>query len=56
MIGTKTNKTIKELFESLYSRYQIKLEELMKGNKFVFDLSGGLLYRYNNTRLNRCRS
>ena len=45
MIVTKTNKTIKQLFESLYCRYQIKLEESMKGNKFVFDLAEGLFYR-----------
>ena len=38
IIGKETDKVIKELFESLLSRYQIGLEESVKGSKFVFGL------------------
>ena len=37
MIDNKTNEIIKELFESVLSRYQIDLEESMRGNGFAFD-------------------
>ena len=33
----KANEAIKELFESLLSRYQNGLETAMKGSDFVFD-------------------
>ena len=32
------NEVIKEIFESLLSRYQIGLETSMKGSDFIFDL------------------
>ena len=38
IIAKETDKVIKELFESLLSRYQIGLEESVKGSKFVFGL------------------
>ena len=37
VIGNETVEIIRELFESLLQRYQEGLEELMKGNEFVFD-------------------
>ena len=38
IIGKETDKVIKELFESLLSRYQIGLQESVKSSKFVFGL------------------
>ena len=37
MINDEANEGIEELFNSLQNRYQNNLEELMKGNEFVFD-------------------
>ena len=37
MINDKADKVIEELFQSLLSRYQIRLETSNKGNKFVFN-------------------
>ena len=37
MINDKAEEVIKELFQSLLSRYQIGLETSMKGREFVFD-------------------
>ena len=33
----KADEVIKELFQSLLSRYQIGLEKLIKGSDFIFD-------------------
>ena len=43
MIGSKTDKIIEELFESLLKKYQEWLEENMRGVEFIFD-SVDLLY------------
>ena len=37
MINDKADEVIKELFQSLLSRYQIGLETSMKGSEFVID-------------------
>ena len=37
MEGNETNEIIEELFDSLLQKYQIGLEESMKGSKFTFD-------------------
>ena len=37
MINDKEDEVIKELFQSLLSRYQIGLETSMKGSGFIFD-------------------
>ena len=37
MIGSETDETIEESFESLLQRYQEGLEESMKGSGFIFD-------------------
>ena len=36
-INDKADEVIKEIFESIYCRYQISLEISMKGNDFIFD-------------------
>ena len=56
MIGNETNEVIEELFESLLQRYQQKLEESMKGSKFVFDGVNALYYDLNKISLNRGKS
>ena len=43
-MNDNANEVIKEVFESLLSRYQIKLKTLMKGSDFIFD-GVNLLYR-----------
>ena len=37
MTGVDKNKTIRQLFDSLLHRYQLGLEQSMKGSNFVFD-------------------
>ena len=37
MTHNEADKVIKELFESLLSRYQIGLEKLMEGSDFIFE-------------------
>ena len=56
MIGSETNEVIEELFESLLQRYRQKLEESMKGSKFVFDGVNALYYDLNKISLNRGKS
>ena len=43
MMGSETDDIIDELFKSFFQRYQAKLEEKMRGSKFVFK-SVDLLY------------
>ena len=52
MTGNETNKIINELFESLLTRYQLALEESMKGSNFVFDSIDGMHYKCNKISLN----
>ena len=40
------NEIIKEIFESLLSRYQIGLETSMKGSDFIIDLIRLLYYKF----------
>ena len=37
MIYDDVNEVIKEIFKSLISKYQIRLEASMRGNDFIFD-------------------
>ena len=53
MMGSETDETIEELFESLLQRYQEGLEESMKGSKFVFDSVDLLCYELHKISLNR---
>ena len=52
MTGNETNKIINELFESLLTRYQLALEESMKGSNFVFDSIDGMHYKCDKISLN----
>ena len=42
MIGNKTNEIMKELFQSLITRYQADLETSMKGSDLAFDSIDGM--------------
>ena len=53
MIGIKTNKIIKKLFNSFLQKYQEGLEESMKGSEFIFDSVDLLHYKLQQTSLNR---
>ena len=53
MMGSETDETIEELFESLLQRYQEGLEESMKGSEFVFDSVDLLCYEFHKISLNR---
>ena len=52
MIYGKANKATYELFESILFRYQIGLEESMKGNDFIFDCVNFLYYKLYKMNLN----
>ena len=52
-MGSETDKTIEELFDSLLQRYQERLEEPMNGSKFAFDRSDLLLFKFNKISLDR---
>ena len=53
MIGDDTNKIIKKLFHSLLHRYQIGLEQSMKGSNFISYHVSEMYYVCQNTnRLN----
>ena len=45
MINDKADEVIKELFESLFSRYLIGLEAKMKRSDFIFDYVDLLYYK-----------
>ena len=49
------NKVIKEIFESLLSRYQIGLEQSMKQTDFHFDLVQLLYYKCQKINFKRGR-
>ena len=52
MMGSQTNEIIEKIFETLLKIYQEGLEELMKGNKFIFDSIDILYYNLNKISLN----
>ena len=56
MIGDSTIQIINELFSLFLRRYQICLEESMKGSDFVFDHVNGLHYKSNIISLNHSES
>lgn len=53
MSHDKSEKVIKQLFESLLSRYQIGLETLMRGSDFIFHSVYLLYYKYHKIILNK---
>ena len=50
MIGDKTDEIVKEIFQSLLTRYQTSLETSMKGSYFVYDSIDGMYYVINVIR------
>ena len=56
MMSSETDGVIKELFESLFKRYQKRLEESMDGSYFIFDGVNALYYDLNAVSLSRGRS
>ena len=53
MVGSETNETIKDLFESFLQKYQEGLEESMRGSEFVYDSVDVLYCNLNKVRLSR---
>ena len=54
MMGSKTDNTIKELFESFLKKYQEGLEtEMREGSNFVFESIDLLYYSLHKISLNR---
>ena len=47
MIGSETDKIIKELFEPFLQKYQKGLEESMRGSEFAYDSVDALYYNLN---------
>ena len=45
LINDEADKMIEELFESLLNRYQNNLEQLVRGNEFVFNYVHLLYYK-----------
>ena len=53
MMGSETNNTIYELFESLFQKHQEGLEESIKEHKLIFDSVDILYYNLQKISLNR---
>ena len=53
MTYDNANEVIKEIFESLLSRYQIGSETLMKGSDFIFDGVSLLYYKCHEINFKR---
>ena len=53
MMDDEIDEIIKQSFESLLQRYQVGLEESMKGSEFVFDSVDLLEHKLNKIVLNR---
>ena len=53
MIGVDTNETIEAIFDLLFLRYQVDLEQSLKGSNFAFDYVEGLHYKCHEISLNR---
>ena len=53
MIGSDTNKAIKELFTSFLQRYEEGLQEKMRDSEFEFDCIHLLYYDFNKISLNK---
>ena len=51
MMGSETNETIEELFESLLQLHQKNLKESMRDREFVYDSVDSLYYNLNKTGL-----
>ena len=47
MMGSETDETILDLFNSFLQKYQERLEESLKGSEFVYDSVDTLYYNLN---------
>ena len=56
MIGSETDETIEDLFESFLKKYQEGLEESMRGSEFAYDSVDALYYNLNKVSLSRGES
>ena len=56
MISSETDIIIKELFESFLERYEERLEESMRGSKFIFVRVHALYYDLNKIDSSRSES
>ena len=56
MMGVDTNEIIKNLFNSLFKRYQGGLQKSMRGSDFVFDYVESLNYIFHKVDLKRSGS
>ena len=52
MINDKVYKIIEEFFQSLPSRYQIRLEKSMEHSDFLISCAWLLYYKYHETKAN----
>ena len=52
MINDKKDDVIEKNFQSLHSRYQIRLETSMKGSSFIFGCLNFLQYKCHRKNLN----
>ena len=53
MMGSETDESIEEFFESLLQRYQEVIIKSMKGSHFMFDNVDALYYNLNKISLSR---
>ena len=51
MMGSETDEIIEELFKSFLQKYQVGLEESMRGREFVYDSVDALYYNFNKVSL-----
>ena len=56
MIGSETDETIEDLFESFLKKYQEGLEESMRGSELAHDSVDALYYNLNKVSLSRGES
>ena len=56
MMGANTNEIIRNVFNSLLRRYQVGLQESMRGSEFVFDYVESLNYIFHKIDMKRSES
>ena len=52
MVNDEADEVIKEIFQSIFSRYQIGLETTMKGSNFSFDCVNLFYYKWHKINMN----
>ena len=53
IMGSETDEIIEELFKSFLPKYEVWLEELMRGSEFIFDSVDALYFNLNKVSLSR---